>query len=102
MSVLHATKENFHREVLESSKPVLVDFYATWCGPCRMLAPILDEIAAEREDIKVVKIDVDQEPELAAQYKVVSIPSVFVIQNGEVIAQSLGAKPKNQLLAMLP
>lgn len=102
MSVLHATKENFHREVLESSKPVLVDFYATWCGPCRMLAPILDEIAAEREDIKVVKIDVDQEPELAAQYKVVSIPSVFVIQNGEVIAQSLGAKPKSQLLAMLP
>lgn len=102
MSVLHATKENFHREVLESSKPVLVDFYATWCGPCRMLAPILDEIAAEREDIKVVKIDVDQEPELAAQYKVVSIPSVFVIQNGEVVAQSLGAKPKSQLLAMLP
>ena len=102
MSVLHATKENFHREVLESSKPVLVDFYATWCGPCRMLAPILDEISEERDDIKVVKIDVDKEPELAAQYRVVSIPSVFVIQNGEVVAQSLGAKPKSQLLAMIP
>ena len=102
MSVIHVTKENFQKEVLESSKPVLVDFFATWCGPCRMLSPVLDEIAQERSDIKVVKIDVDQEQELAAQYRVVSIPSVFVIQNGEVTAQSLGAKPKHQLLAMLP
>lgn len=102
MSVIHVTKENFQKEVLESSKPVLVDFFATWCGPCRMLSPVLDEIAQERSDIKVVKIDVDQEQELAAQYRVVSIPSVFVIQNGAVTAQSLGAKPKHQLLAMLP
>jgi len=102
MSVIHVTKENFQKEVLESSKPVLVDFFATWCGPCRMLSPVLDEIAQERSDIKVVKIDVDQEQELAAQYRVVSIPSVFVIQNGEITAQSLGAKPKHQLLAMLP
>ena len=102
MSVIHVTKENFQKEVLESSKPVLVDFFATWCGPCRMLSPVLDEIAQERSDIKVVKIDVDQEQELAAQYRVVSIPSVFVIQNGEVTAQTLGAKPKHQLLAMLP
>lgn len=102
MKVLHVTKDSFRSEVLESSQPVLVDFFAEWCGPCRMLAPILDEIAQEREDIKVVKINVDEEPELASQYKVVSIPSVFVIQDGQVVAQSLGAKPKHQLLAMLP
>lgn len=102
MSVLHVTKENFHEEVLQSEKPVLVDFFASWCGPCRMLSPVLDQIATERPDIKVVKINVDEEQELAAQYRVVSIPSVFVIQNGEVLAQSLGAKPKSQLLAMLP
>lgn len=102
MKVMHVTKENFRQEVLESSQPVLVDFFAQWCGPCRMLAPVLDEIAAEREDIKVVKIDVDAEPELAAQYKVVSIPSVFVIQQGQVVAQSMGAKPKHQLLSLIP
>ena len=102
MKVLHVTQDTFQQEVLESSLPVLVDFFAEWCGPCRMLAPVLDEIAAEREDVKVVKINVDEEPELAAKYRVVSIPSVFVIKDGEVVAQSLGAKPKNQLLAMLP
>jgi len=102
MSVMHVTKENFRQEVLESSKPVLVDFFASWCGPCKMLAPVLDEIAAERPDIKVVKINVDEEQELASQYRVISIPSVFVIRDGQVVAQSLGAKPKHQLLAMLP
>ena len=101
MSVLHITKENFEAEVLKSDKPVLVDFYAVWCGPCKMIAPILEEIAAEREDIKVCKINVDEEPELAAQYQVVSIPSLFVIENGEVKNQSLGARPKPQILEML-
>ena len=101
MSVLHITKENFEAEVLKSDKPVLVDFYAVWCGPCKMIAPILDEIAAEREDIKVCKINVDEEPELAAQYQVVSIPSLFVIKDGQVINQSLGARPKPQILEML-
>ena len=101
MSVLHITKETFEKEVLQSEKTVLLDFFATWCGPCKMLAPILDEIAEEREDIKVCKVDVDQEPELAAQYQVVSIPTLFVMEKGEVVNQSLGAKPKAKILEML-
>lgn len=101
MSVLHITKETFENEVLKSDKPVLLDFFADWCGPCKMIAPILDEIAEEREDIKVCKINVDQEPELAAKYQVMSIPSLFVIKNGEVTNQALGARPKAQILNML-
>ena len=101
MSALHITKETFPKEVLQSEKTVLLDFFATWCGPCKMLAPILDEIAEEREDIKVCKVDVDQEPELAAQYQVVSIPTLFVIEKGKVVNQSLGAKPKAKILEML-
>ena len=102
MSVLHITKENFEAEVLHSDKPVLVDFFATWCGPCRMVGPVIEEIAEENDQIKVCKIDVDQEPELAIRYGVNSIPTLFVIDKGEVVSQSLGAKPKNQILAMLP
>ena len=102
MSVLHITKENFEAEVLHSDKPVLVDFFATWCGPCRMVGPVIEEIAEENDRIKVCKIDVDQEPELAIRYGVNSIPTLFVIDKGEVVSQSLGAKPKNQILAMLP
>ena len=101
MSALHITKETFEKEVLQSEKTVLLDFFATWCGPCKMLAPILDEIAEEREDIKVCKVDVDQEPELAAQYQVVSIPTLFVVEKGQVVNQSLGAKPKAKILEML-
>ena len=101
MSALHITKETFEKEVLQSEKPVLLDFFAVWCGPCKMIAPILDEIADEREDIKVCKVNVDEEPELAAQYKVVSIPTLFVIKDGQVVNQSLGAKPKAQILEML-
>ena len=101
MSALHITKETFPKEVLQSEKTVLLDFFATWCGPCKMLAPILDEIAEEREDIKVCKVDVDQEPELAAQYQVVSIPTLLVIEKGQVVNQSLGAKPKAKILEML-
>ena len=101
MSVLHITKETFEKEVLNSNKPVLLDFWATWCGPCRMIGPILDEIAEEREDIKVCKINVDEEPELAAQYQITSIPTLFVVKDGKVVNQSLGAKPKAQILDLL-
>ena len=101
MSVVHVGKDNFMKEVMESDRPVLVDFWASWCGPCRMIAPTLDEISEEREDIKVVKINVDEEPELANQFGVASIPTLFVIQNGKVTAQSLGVKPKAKILAML-
>lgn len=101
MSVRNITKENFEAEVMQSEQVVLLDFFASWCGPCRMVAPVLDEIAAEREDIKVVKIDVDQEPDLASQFKVYSIPTLMVFKNGEVTNQSLGAQPKAKILAML-
>ena len=101
MSVLHITKENFEAEVLKSDKPVLLDFFAVWCGPCKMIAPVLDEIAEEREDIKVCKVNVDEEFDLAGQYKVVSIPTLMVINNGVVEDRALGARPKEQILAML-
>ena len=101
MSVLHITKETFDNEVLKSDKPVLLDFWASWCGPCRMVGPVLDEIAEEREDIKVCKVNVDDEPELAATYQITSIPTLMVVKDGKVVNQSLGAKPKAQILAML-
>ena len=101
MSVLHITKATFQEEVLNSDKPVLLDFWAPWCGPCRMIGPVLDEIAEEREDIKVCKVNVDEEPELAASYQIVSIPTVLVIKNGEITNSSLGAKPKAQILELL-
>ncbi len=101
MSVIHADKNNFGEIVLNSDKPVLVDFWATWCGPCRMIAPILEELAEENPDVKIVKVDVDENPELARKYEVMSIPALFVIKNGEVVAQSLGVKPKAQLQALL-
>ncbi len=101
MSVMHITKENFDTEVMHSDKPVLVDFWATWCGPCRMVSPILDEIAAERSDIKVCKINVDEQPELAASFSVMSIPTLMVVKNGEITNRSMGARPKNQILDLL-
>ena len=101
MAVIHINKENFDNEVLKSDKPVLLDFWAPWCGPCRMVAPVLDEIAAERPDVKVGKINVDEEAELAGQFSVFSIPTLVVIKNGEVVNQSVGARPKPQILAML-
>jgi len=101
MSAIKITKENFENEVLNSDKPVLLDFWASWCGPCRMVSPIVDEIADEHPEIKVGKVNVDEESELASEFKVMSIPSLFVIKNGEVVNSSVGAKTKNQILDMI-
>ena len=101
MKVLHINKDNFHKEVLNSDRPVLLDFFASWCGPCRMVGPILDEIAEEREDIKVCKVDIDQQPELASRYRIMSVPTLMVLKDGQVMEQSIGAKPKHQILAMV-
>ena len=101
MSAMQVNKNNFQDEVLNSDKPVLVDFWASWCGPCRMVAPILEEISAERSDVKVCKINVDEEPELASRYKVMSIPTLLVVKEGQVVNQAVGARPKSQILSLL-
>ena len=101
MKVLHIDKNNFHKEVLGSEKPVLLDFFASWCGPCRMVGPILDEIAEEREDIKVCKVDIDEQPELASRYRIMSVPTLMVLKDGNIVDQSIGARPKHQILAMV-
>lgn len=100
MSVLIVTKENFD-SVKTSEKPVLLDFYADWCGPCRMVSPIVEEIAEENPQYLVGKINVDREPELAQKFKVLSIPTLAVLKNGETIRQSAGARPKAEILSML-
>lgn len=101
MEVLHVTKENFEQEVMNSDKPVLLDFWASWCGPCRMLGPVLEELAAERPDVKVVKINTDEQPELAAKFGVMSIPALFVVKDGEITSQTVGVQPKARLEALL-
>ena len=101
MSAIHINKNNFRNEILNSEMPVLLDFWASWCGPCRMVSPIVDEIAAERCDIKVGKVNVDEERELAGQFGVMSIPTLVVIKGGRVVNQMVGARPKSQILAML-
>ena len=101
MAALKITKDNLQAEVLEAKETVLVDFWASWCGPCKMIGPIIDQIADERSDVKVCKINVDDEQELAVQFKVMSIPTLMVFKAGKVVNQSLGAKPKAAILAML-
>ncbi|MGI5934640.1 MAG: thioredoxin [Lawsonibacter sp.] len=101
MSVIHIDRNNFQSEVLGSDRPVLLDFWAPWCGPCRMVGPILDEIAGERSDIKVAKINVDEQPELAGQFGVMSIPTLVVMKDGRIVQQAVGVRPKAQILSML-
>lgn len=101
MAVIELTKENFEAEVLNSDKTVLVDFWASWCGPCRMLSPVVDEIAEERTDIKVGKVNVDNEEDLAMRYGIMSIPTLIVFRGGEVKAQTMGVQPKAAILDML-
>jgi len=101
MSAIHINKQNFDTEVMNSDKPVLLDFWASWCGPCRMVLPIVEEIAAERTDVKVGKINVDEQPELASRFSVMSTPTLVVMKDGKVVRQASGARPKSQILAML-
>ena len=101
MAVITITKENFESEVLHSAKPVLLDFWASWCGPCRMLSPVVDEVDEERTDVKVGKVNVDEQPDLAAEFGVMSIPTLLVFRDGKLASQSVGARPKSGVLALL-
>ena len=101
MAVVTITKENFEQEVLQSEKPVLLDFWASWCGPCRMLSPIVDEVAEERTDVKVGKVNVDEQPELAGEFGVMSIPTLLVFEQGKLVRQAVGARPKASVLELL-
>lgn len=102
MSVLKVTKENFEQEVLKSDKTVLVDFYADWCGPCKMLSPIVDAVAEERSDIKIVKVNIDADSELAVNYRVMTIPTLVVLENGKEVTRSSGLISMDELLELLP
>ena len=101
MAIVTLTKANFEAEAVNSDKPVLIDFWASWCGPCRMLSPVVDEVADERADIKVGKVNVDEEPELASKFGVMSIPTLVVLMNGQVRNQSVGVIPKEKIIDMI-
>ena len=101
MSVLHIGKQEFDEKILKSEKPVLVDFYATWCGPCKMVAPILEEIAEEHPEYLIAQVNVDDEPELAREFKITSIPALFVIRDGDVVDKVVGYRPKDALLELI-
>ena len=101
MAEIHVTKNNFHEEVMNSKVPVLIDFWATWCMPCRMIAPVVEEIAEERTDIKVCKIDIDDQQELASMFQIMSIPTLVVLENGNIKNKAVGVQPKEEILKML-
>ena len=100
MTAININKNNFQSEVMNSDKPVLLDFWAPWCAPCRMVVPIIEEIAGERPDIRVGKINVDEQPELASEFSIMSIPTLVVMKNGKIVQQVSGARPKNAILEM--
>ena len=102
MQIVEVPKDNFEQEVLGAKVPVVIDFWAVWCGPCQMLAPTIEEIADERTDIKVGKVNVDEQAELASQFRVMSIPTLVVIKDGKIVNQAMGVRPKSQILEMLP
>lgn len=99
--VINITKENFEQEVMQEKGTVLVDFWASWCGPCKMMSPVIDELAASRPDIKVCKINIDDETELAIRHGVMSVPTLMVVKNGEIVTTAIGARPKREIEAML-
>ena len=101
MALIHVTSENFEKDVMQSTKTVLIDFWATWCGPCRMIAPIVEEIAEERDDITVAKIDVDEAGELAAAFGITSIPTLVVMKDGKIVNQAVGYRAKDGILELL-
>ena len=101
MSAINITKESFQEEVINAGKPVLLDFWAPWCGPCRMVGPIVEEVARERPDIKVGKVNVDEQPELAGRFGVMSIPTLLVFRDGQIANKAVGARPKEELLSLL-
>ena len=101
MSVINLTTENFEEEVLNAKEPVLVDFWATWCGPCQTMGPVVDELAQELTDVKVGKVNVDEQPELAQQFQVMSIPTLLVMKDGKPVASSVGARPKQFIVKMI-
>lgn len=97
MSIINLTKDSYHNEVMETEKVVVIDFWATWCGPCKMMAPVVEEVAKDYPDVKVCKVNVDEEPELSNAFKIVSIPTIVVIKNGEIIGSVVGYRPKEDI-----
>lgn len=97
MSIINLTKDSYHNEVMETKKVVVIDFWATWCGPCKMMAPVVEEVAKDYPDVKVCKVNVDEEPELSNAFKIVSIPTIVVIKNGEIIDSVVGYRPKEDI-----
>lgn len=101
MSAIHLTKENYEAEVVKSDLPVLIDFWASWCGPCQMIAPVIEELSEELTDAKICKVNVDEQPELAAKFSVMSIPTLAIVQEGKIVRTSVGAKPKEAIVSFI-